>query len=472
MNFAKKNTIFLIYIVFSVVCIWKHEPWFDELHALDLAAKLNWQDLLYNLQLEKHPLLFYIILKLFAFLGVILLKLSSFIILLGSGYLILYKLKNLSMSVRFFLLLNYFLFFEYGVIARAYGISNLISLLCIFLIQDEDNNNRIRRCVLITAILALPQLHFFGILQSFILFLYLKEKDYKTYLLYFLSITTSLFFILGAKDSNFLYLTTFNIYPTHLKNTLWNFLRHLIPIPLFENSLIKWNSHFFDSHKLLGISLYLPIVISLLRGLKNSKRAYILSILIACTFFTLFYTKYFGFYRHQGYFIVTLLMIYLIDEKIIFSKILKLVLFVQFLIGSVFSVSDILYSFSAGEQLASYLEEESGSKKILVDDNNYSLSLIYSTKLNITSLRNSNPFYSFKKPEDENISTNIRTSKGELRPSRVNLIDPSLCLKKCSYILNYDMSQEDQIKNQLTFIKMWPAINQSEELYLYEKSFE
>ena len=116
------------YIVITIF----HEPWFDEAQAWQIAKCANLSDILFEIpHYEGHPPLWHLILAIPAKAGVpfeIGLKTIGLIISLASVYLILFKMPY-PKWMRCLLPFSFFVFYQYGIIVRPYGLMLLILLM-------------------------------------------------------------------------------------------------------------------------------------------------------------------------------------------------------------------------------------------------------------------------------------------------------------------------------------------------------
>ena len=107
-------------LICQVSLIWQHSAWGDELQAAALSrASHSLVDWYWNFRYEGHTPLWHLLLKIPLIFtdDVTALKLVQTSLVLLTAAL-LYWCAPFSLSFKFLLSLNYFLFFEYGVIAR------------------------------------------------------------------------------------------------------------------------------------------------------------------------------------------------------------------------------------------------------------------------------------------------------------------------------------------------------------------
>ena len=124
--------IFAAYAILLIVISCFHEPWYDEAEAWQMARGASIHDLLFYIpHYEGHPSLWYLILAIPAKLGVpyeLGLKSIAVAAALVYGWLLLFR-SPFPKWIRYSLPFHYFLFYQYAVISRPYG----ISVVCFFL---------------------------------------------------------------------------------------------------------------------------------------------------------------------------------------------------------------------------------------------------------------------------------------------------------------------------------------------------
>ena len=114
-------------LIAQLALIWTHAPWADELQATALARESHSvADLYWNFRYEGHAPLWHLLLKIplaFTEDPTALKIVQTFVVLCSAA--LLHLRAPFSAQVKFLLSLNYFLFFEYGVIARDYSLTVL-----------------------------------------------------------------------------------------------------------------------------------------------------------------------------------------------------------------------------------------------------------------------------------------------------------------------------------------------------------
>ncbi len=126
-----ETIIFLGFALFSLFGILRHEMWRDELQAWMLARHSgSIFELIQNMQYEGHPALWHLCLYALSQIthNPLIMQLFHWGIALGSVYLVV-RYSPFSIIHKFLLSLSYFIFYEYVVISRSYGLTVLLSFL-------------------------------------------------------------------------------------------------------------------------------------------------------------------------------------------------------------------------------------------------------------------------------------------------------------------------------------------------------
>jgi len=190
-DWCVEKTVFVFYILFLFWTISIHEPWFDEMQAWAIAKTAPLKDLLFLIpHYEGHPPFFHLLLAVPARLGVpwqIGLRFACVCCSLVSAYLILFK-APFSRWVRCCLPFTFFLFYQYGVIARPYSMLVLILILAAICFPSKN-----AKPFLFTCLLGLMcAFHLFGIaIAGGMAAAWLLEiKDQQSWKEFFLSLRT------------------------------------------------------------------------------------------------------------------------------------------------------------------------------------------------------------------------------------------------------------------------------------------
>ena len=121
--------MFGMYTGLVVTAVFHHEPWRDEAQAWLIARDLPLEGIFRQMAYEGTPALWHLFIVPLAKLGVpyaSILWLNA-AIAIGGGFLIIYR-SPFSITTKCLLIFSYYLFWEYAVIARSYGLSVLLLL--------------------------------------------------------------------------------------------------------------------------------------------------------------------------------------------------------------------------------------------------------------------------------------------------------------------------------------------------------
>jgi len=133
------NLILLIYVVLIFVIIFKHEQWADEAQAWLLARDSNPFTLLKNLRYEGHPPLWHLILilpsKLLPYRAI---SIISALIAIAGVYIFLHY-SSFPNYIKILFPFTYFVFYQYGVIARSYVLLPILFFLIASAYKDKTN---------------------------------------------------------------------------------------------------------------------------------------------------------------------------------------------------------------------------------------------------------------------------------------------------------------------------------------------
>ena len=122
-SFSLEWILFFIFVVAYVLVTAFHEPWFDEAEAWQIAKCADLKTIFFvNPHYEGHPPLWHVFLKIPILLGVsyeVGIKTLAGIFSAMSAWLLLFK-SPMPKWMRCLFPFGYFLFYQYGVIARPY----------------------------------------------------------------------------------------------------------------------------------------------------------------------------------------------------------------------------------------------------------------------------------------------------------------------------------------------------------------
>ena len=113
--------LFALYTVLTLMEVFCHEPWQDELHTWVLARELNVFQIIYWMRYDGHFALWHLILHPFAASGfpLVTLNLVAWALCIVGTWLFFFRTR-LPLWVRGLLLFSFPLFFYYPVVARPY----------------------------------------------------------------------------------------------------------------------------------------------------------------------------------------------------------------------------------------------------------------------------------------------------------------------------------------------------------------
>ena len=194
---AISAVLMLVVICLQVHMICTHVFWRDELQSYLIAAdSKNLHELVHNTRYEGHPILWHVLLwgASAIYPNIAVLSALQIMVVLASQ-LLLWRYSPFPWYVTFSISIGYFVFFEYGIIARSYGLGVL--LLFLFLAFKE----RFAAWVIL-ALMANISLHFAALSGVLALYLVWCEKRYnvKGMALYGLGCAFAVFCMIPAAD--------------------------------------------------------------------------------------------------------------------------------------------------------------------------------------------------------------------------------------------------------------------------------
>ena len=141
--------IFILYSILNLFLMLRHEPWRDEIHAWLMSKELSFSELIVASRFDGHPILWHLILMPFAKSGfpIITLNIISYIIILISAWLLLFKAK-LSLFFKVIVLFTIPFTYIYSAISRNYCLIVLF-LVLIALLYDKRYETPILYSILI-----------------------------------------------------------------------------------------------------------------------------------------------------------------------------------------------------------------------------------------------------------------------------------------------------------------------------------
>ena len=160
-----KYAAMVLYMAAIIIVSVFHEPWFDEAQAWQIARYASFREILFEVpHYEGHPPLWHLLLAIPAKLGIPFepgLKTVGLLVTAAYIYLILFK-SPFPEPLKFLLPLNYFLFYEYGIIVRPYGL--MIFEMLLTAITFPGRNRKPFKFILCLILLCMT--HAYGIVIS------------------------------------------------------------------------------------------------------------------------------------------------------------------------------------------------------------------------------------------------------------------------------------------------------------------
>lgn len=124
--------VYILFLALSAIISHSHEPWLDEAQAWMIARDASFKDMMFLIpHYEGHPPLWTLILSIPAKLGApyeLSLHMIMFFISGLTAYLIMFKAPFCPIA-RLMLPFTYYFFYQYGIVARPYGLMNLAIVL-------------------------------------------------------------------------------------------------------------------------------------------------------------------------------------------------------------------------------------------------------------------------------------------------------------------------------------------------------
>lgn len=386
----KKNFTSIFTIIFACLSLWllgRHEMWRDELQAwLLVRDSSNFLSLSENLKYEGHPGLWHFILFPLTritndpyFMQLLHLFIST------CSIFVLFKWSPFSKLQKVFLTFSYFLFYEYSLIARSYGLSTL--LIFVFCTLFENKKKNIIKISIVLALLSHSSI--FGLIMALCLFFsiiiqyvieyplpkkgfrgYLRKSNFIAFSIFIFGFLSSLLQLIPPQDSP---LVNTNINVPNLNSFISlskDIIKSYIPIPDVKFSF--WESSISSNSFILEIFfvIFFISVISIFLNYFRKKPAvlflYVSSSFILSSFFLL---KFTGSLRHHGFLFLTLISSLWIfkhctsrnqikDQKNLNKKVnlaITSLFGLQAMAGIIAASIDAIYPFSSAKETADFL---------------------------------------------------------------------------------------------------------------------
>lgn len=399
--------LFGLYFAFGLFVVLNHEPWRDEFQSWLIARESDSIAALFtNSIYEGHHSGWYLVLWVLTSITESILAFQLFhFFITAVGIFILIKWSPFSNIEKWLLTFNYFFFFEYGVIARHYGIT--LTLVFLFCALFKYRHTKFHWILSVLFLLLFINIYSFFISFSFFVMLIIEKLDrgdfskidWALILGFVIAIGVSIVDVKPPADSGYaegwdLVLRDYLKSPT----ILWN---SFVPIP--KNQLHFWSKNFFDFENrylkyCIKLILLTPILLFIIKKISKSYYTFFFFFLlygINCFFSS---AKFYGVLRHHGCLFIAFIaalwiQAYLpeninslkfkfiekgrniISEKVAqntFYFILVLHCFV-----TIFAVQkEIQYDFSGGKRLSEYIISNNLNDLTIIGDSDFSASTL------------------------------------------------------------------------------------------------
>lgn len=386
LNVNSKWILTGIYFLLSLSGIWHHEIWLDEAqHFLLARDSSSFNELIYNCRMEGHPLLWNMLLFIVTRFSDDVIYMQMLHIMISTLLVFFIAGTDLKLYEKVFILLSYFIFYEYNIISRNYGITALLMML----IAISFYRKKIKIISLAILLMLLTQTHLYGLLFSFAFLITLLRYD-RNYLrgkkpelilavcIYLSGLAFAIASIIppGNYTNLFMQYDSSGLFSSERFVKIFSVvLKGIFYLPDYSNSIngIENSSFIFD-HGLHESILFLVSAIALLtpvvlfRKNKWAASLYIFYFLIytACNYFLPLVNGV----RYYGFFFIVFIICYMISRKDINKRgriIANCIFVLQAFNGIYFYMADLNLPFSVSEQTSAYLEKNlHGNTHILI----------------------------------------------------------------------------------------------------------
>lgn len=489
--------ITLIFLGFSLWLVPSHELWRDELQAWLLARdSSSLIELFKNLKYEGHPGLWHSMLFPLTRLDLSPVAMQYLHVLIASCTIfVLAKWSPFSTTQKILLTFSYFLFYEYSLIARNYG----IGVLLIFIFCALFPRRRDFPLSIAISLFLLSHTSVHGLIISFCLFAALcfeelsskqvfnfKLKSSASYLVAIVIIVagllTAVIQLNPPPDSGFQTGWNFHLNTKAFKTTSAALVAAYFPIP--EVGLNFWNSRYLLSNNFLILTSFITLCVLfyvICRFLISKPTAFFLYISTTGSLLLFFYVKYSGGLRHHGFLFIALissLWIYHSCESRQFFPIPRLfkeindktavyvvtLLFTIHATAAIIAVThEIKYPFSSAKQTADFLKKYNLSDTIIIGDASPAVSAVVGHFSNVK----------FYYADADRFGTFIKWDNKRLNPvTTQSLLETSLKFANKGnavvLILNHELDKNEQSHWFKLIHKSENAVVDSEAFFIYK----
>lgn len=337
--------IFILYSILNLFLMLKHEPWRDEIHAWLMAKELSFSELVVASRFDGHPILWHLILMPFAKNGfpIITLNIISYVIILISAYLLLFK-TNLSLFFKAIVLFTIPFTYIYSAISRNYCLIVLL-LVLIALLYDKRYEKPILYSILIALLVHTHSLawgivagltitfHFYEIL---LFFKHKSNVNIKKVLIGLILIVVSTILVVLE-----LYGTTNTDYGVYISSYILRFVGMLIIILFSFLIFTIYNESYIKEYLILFFGLFFQIII-----------------------YTCVYSSVL-FQRFMLIFVLILFYLLLLSKADFEKRKLNILCIIYLLFMCIFAsksfvdtiTNDVKYHYSSAQEMANYINE-------------------------------------------------------------------------------------------------------------------
>ncbi len=471
---------FFSYAILSLVLIWHHEPWRDELQCWEIARQsTTLSDLFHNARYEGHPSAWYLLL--FAITRFT----SSFVpvqslhwfIALASVALVLWR-SPFAHWQKVLLVFGYFFLYEYGVLTRNYALGILLAFSICSLMQHRQRH----WLVLCALLFALMQCSMFALLLACALSapLFLKginaikngEINWRQWTLGGIIVLGGLLIsaIDMAPPPDTAYAIGWKWANPEWRFALGGFFRAMLPMPPWE--LHGWGHHILEKLPLdwgqrttvecVGAILLLLGCVWSLRKSPFALSFFLLAWLGISLFLAV---KFQGYIRHLGHFYLAYIMALWMGGKALNQGFTKtyftFMLLVQLASAVPMAYFDLRYPFSQSRMVADFLRQHHLESRFIVGDYDYAISPI--------AFHLRRPIYY---PNQRKSGSYLLWSNAQaaLKYDDIVPVATDLCQAHGNLLLltSYPIPSENMNDSVKVVKAFFPAIEGSEEYYLYE----
>ncbi|MBI5917164.1 MAG: hypothetical protein HY842_17470 [Bacteroidetes bacterium] len=386
------------YALVSLLLLWHHEPWRDEMQCWEIARRsASLSELFFNARYEGHPSAWYLLLFAITrftpdFAAV---QVLHWLLALASVALVLWR-SPFSRWQKGLMVFGYFFLFEYGVLTRNYAIGVLLALALCSLAQDWKRHWLamqvllfcLLQCSLFAALVACAffvPLFFVGIRglrQNALAW----QKIALGALIFLGGLLLSAFDMMPPADTN--YAAAWKWSTPDWQPALGAFFRAMLPVPPLGKH--GWGSHVlfqlleWDQRVLVECTMSLVLLVCCLFSLRKSPFALAFFGLAWAAIGVFLAVKFPGFIRHHGHFYLAWVMALWVkpyfsgpsshSESRGTNAFFTFILVLQVAAAVPLAYFDLKFPFSQSRAVADFLKQNHLEDRLLVGDYDYAAS--------------------------------------------------------------------------------------------------